>query len=300
MQYDWNRNAAPLDNRVLLADLEASLGEADQRKHDIARNTLVRYEVTHDLGYQSRHRLNGAVNVYDSEQSTRDELDLRVLSTEFGGVYDAAPFAIAPSVYVRYITLAKKRYAVNQGVSLRSTLQRDADTALYAFGEAERQEYFSIEESLVAPERTGAQFAAGFGASHVLNPAMRLSAEIRETVKRAARNYNAYHTETLNLSHTWLIGSGAFLITSLTGERRRYAANDPAVSALARHDRVGRARVSLGMPLRALVGEAELPAFFQDIVVTVSAEATRQLSNLPNYAYTNRRYSFDALKRWEF
>jgi hypothetical protein len=299
-QYDWNRNAAPDDNRVLLADLEATVGIDDQRKHDFARNTLARYAVTHDLGYQARHLLNGAVNFYDSEQSTRDELDLRVVSAEFGGVYDAAPVTIAPTLYTRYVTLAKKRYAVNNGINLLTSLQHDADTALYVLGEAEYQEFYSIEESLTAPERTGAQYVAGVGAHHVLNPAMRLSVEARETVKRAARNYNAYHTEALNVSHTWLIGGGAFLITNLTGERRRYAANDPAVSALTRHDLIGRAYVTLGMPLRTLLDAPDMPEFFQDIVVSVSAEASRQLSNLPNYQYDNRRFSAGALKRWEF
>jgi hypothetical protein len=295
-QYDWNRNAAPDDNRVLFSDLEAALTGDDQRAHDTAINGLTRFSVNHDLGYQARHSLDAALTVYDSDQSRRDELDLQAISGEFGGTWDAAPLAIKPTLYTRYITLAKKRYAEYLGGGVRGAFRYDADTMLYAFGEAERQEFYSIEEALSAPERTGMQFAAGVGAEYVLDPAMRIAAELTTTSKEASRNYNAYHSNKLRLSHTWLLGAGLFLTSSVSGERIRYSANDPALSARTRHDLFGRARVTLA----ALADDGAPPTFLDDVIVTVSAEAVRQSSNLPNYTYRNRRLSFDFVKRWEF
>ena len=58
--------------------------------------------------------------------------------------------------------------------------------------------------------------------------------------------------------------------------------------------------MTLGVPLAALADDGAPPTFLDDVIVTVSAEAVRQSSNLPNYTYRNRRLSFDFAKRWEF
>jgi hypothetical protein len=299
-QYDWNRNAAAASGVNLISDLPANLDGHSRRRQDQAINAVTRFDVSHDLGYQARHRLNGSLSYYRGEQIHLSELDLQAASGEVGGVYDAAPVAIIPTLYGRRIMLANQFYSYNQGGNLRAEHQITGDLQGFVFGEAERQIYRSIGESASAPEKTGPQFTFGGGFNYALNPNMRVGIELSSIRKFAARNYNSYDGEAVTLSHTWLLGDGMFLLSSAGGEIDRYWESDPSVSDMSRRDRIGRLRVTYGVPVAiAFDPEGAIP-FLRDLTFTVSAEAIRQTSNLTNYTYNNRRASVGLSKRWEF
>jgi hypothetical protein len=300
-QYDWNRNSAPASNQRLISDLPGNVTGHDLRKQDQSLNGLTRFDVSHDLGYQSRHKLNGALMYYRGEQIHLSELDLAVASGEFGGVYDANPVSIIPNFYSRRINLANQTYGHSEGVNLRAEHQLTGETQLYTFGEAEYQKYRGISTAQTAPERTGSQFTVGLGVNHVLDPTMRIGFEVTRIRKNAARNYNAYDGEAASLSHTWLFDGGLFLLSTLSGEIDHYDERDSLVSELNRRDRIARARTTLGIPVATLIDDedGELP-FLKNLTLSLSAEATRQVSNLTNFTYNNRRASIGLSKRWEF
>lgn len=299
-QYDWNRNAAPKSNQLLVGDLLGSVDDDDKRTHDFAYNGLFRLEFDHDLGYQARHRLKGSFSHYRAEQSRRKELDLRVTGLEISAVRDETPYSLTPTLYVQHINLANDVYAKNIGFKLRGDYQHDAATQFFGLSQIERQEYFAIETSTSAPERSGQKFTFGAGVNHTLNPTMKISAQANYFIKHAQRNFNAYRGASLALSHSWLLGKGMFLITSATGEMDRYGTGDPSVSGLTRHDRLGTLGLTFGVPLNTVI-PAEVPIpVLRDLYMTLSVSATRQLSNLTNYTYSNRSASFQLSKRWEF
>ena len=129
---------------------------------------------------------------------------------------------------------------------------------------------------------------------------MKVSVQANHIIKHAQRNFNAYRGASLALSHSWLLGKGMFLITSATGEMDRYGTGDPSVSGLTRHDRLGTLGLTFGVPLNTVI-PAEIPIpVLRDLYMTLSVSATRQLSNLTNYTYSNRSASFQLSKRWEF
>jgi tetratricopeptide (TPR) repeat protein len=299
-QYDWNRNSAAASGVNLFSDLPGNLDGHSRRRQDQAITGVTRFDVNHDLGYQARHRLTGALTYYRSEQVHLSELDLQAASVDIGGVYDASPVAIIPTLYGRRIMLGNQFYSYNQGLNLRAEHQLTGEMMLFAFGEGERQKYRSTGEAPSAPEKTGPQFTVGGGINYTLNPEMRVSLEASSIRKFAARNYNSYDGEALTLSHVWLLGDGLFLLSSLSGEIDRYEESDPAVSDMTRRDRIGRARVTFGMPVANLLDEAGTVPFLRDLTLTLSGEATRQVSNLTNYTYNNRRAAVGLSKRWEF
>jgi hypothetical protein len=129
---------------------------------------------------------------------------------------------------------------------------------------------------------------------------MRVSVEAASIRKHAARNFNSYDGESLTLSHMWLLGDGMFLLSSLNGEIDRYWERDRSVSELNRRDRIGRARVTLGVPVATLVGDEDQIDLLRDLTLTVSGEGIRQVSNLTNFTYNNRRAIIGLTKRWEF
>jgi hypothetical protein len=129
---------------------------------------------------------------------------------------------------------------------------------------------------------------------------MRVGIELSSIRKRASRNYNSYDGEAVSLSHTWLLGAGLFLLSAVSGEIDRYEEGDPTVSEMSRRDRIGKMRLTLGVPVATLVDEEGTLPFLRDLTLTLSGEAIRQSSNLTNYTYNNRRASVGLTKRWEF
>ena len=248
-QHDWNRNASPASKRQLVSDFVADVDEADLRTRDIGYNALTDLRVVHDLGYQAKHRLNGALTHYRGLQRKRGELDLKVFAAEFGGVYAAGAVSLHPTLFGQRINLSKELYSFVHGARLRAEHRIDADLDIYGYGQAERKEYFAVTSSLTAPERTGWQYMAALGANYKLNPAMKMSFEISGISVGAERNYNAYTGKRATLSHKWLLGDGMFLITALTGELDRYQEGDPEVSELTRHDFIGKAGLTFGVPV---------------------------------------------------
>ena len=299
-QYDWNRNSAAASGVNLATDLPANLDGHSRRRQDQAVNAVTRLDVSHDLGYQARHRVNGSLSYYRGEQVHLSELDLQAASGEIGGVYDFSPFAIVPTVYARRIMLANQFYSYNQGMNLRGEHQITGDLQGFVFTEAERQIYKSIGETTTAPEKTGPQFTFGGGFNYALNPEMKVGMELSSIRKFAARNFNSYDGEAVTLSHTWLLGGGMFLLSSVVGEIDRYWESDPTVSDMTRRDRVGKLRLTLGVPVTALIDEEGTIPFLRDLTLTIGGEALRQSSNLTNYTYNNRRASIGVTKRWEF
>ena len=170
----------------------------------------------------------------------------------------------------------------------------------FVFTEAERQIYKSIGETTTAPEKTGPQFTFGGGFNYALNPEMKVGLELSSIRKFAARNFSSYDGEAVTLSHTWLLGGGMFLLSSVVGEIDRYWESDPTISDMTRRDRVGKLRLTLGVPVTALIDEEGTIPFLRDLTLTIGGEALRQSSNLTNYTYNNRRASIGVTKRWEF
>jgi hypothetical protein len=300
VQHDWNKNLSPATGVTLVGDLPANVTGHSQRKSDQSLNTLTRLDVSHDLGFQSRHRLTGAVSYYRGEQNHLSELDLQSLSAEIGGIYDASPVTLVPNLYRRRIMLANKFYTYSTGTEFRAVHQFDADTQFYFLGGAENQVYDRIAEDQTGPDRDGWLYTTGAGVNYTLTPSMRLGVEADLLRKRAQRNYNSYDGAVLSITHTWIFGDGTYLLSALSGEQDTYKEGDPFISDLTRRDRVGRARLTYGVPVAVVFDPEGEVDWLRDLTLSVSAEAIRQTSNLPNYTYNNRRASIGLSKRWDF
>ena len=299
-QHDWNKNLSPATGVTLASNLPATVDGHSLRKRDDSINTLTRLDVSHDLGFQARHRLTGAITYYRNEQIHLSELDLQSLSGEIGGVYDAAPVTLVPNFYRRRIMLANKFYTYDTGMEFRALHQFDADTQLYLVEGAEYQVYDRIVEDQTGPDRNGWLYTSGAGINHTLNLAMRLGFEVDVLRKIAQRNYNSYDGASLTLTHTWIFGNGTYLLSALIGEQDNYKEADTTVSDTTRRDRVGRARLTYGVPLAAVFDPEGQQDWVRDLTFSVSGELIRQTSTLPNYTYNNRKASVGLSKRWEF
>jgi hypothetical protein len=130
-----------------------------------------------------------------------------------------------------------------------------------------------------------------------LDPRNRLQLVLEHTRNSAARTWESYHRDGATLVHTWLLGSGAFLLSSFTTNLDRYDGADPFIAPTTRRDNTFRLRSTFGIPLGSL---GDVPDGWSDVSLTATVEAYRQISTITNYTYTNYRYSIGLGKIWEF
>jgi len=300
-QYDNNRNAAPASKRALVSDLPAVVSGASARQDDLAAVGLARFALRHDLGFQARHELTGALTYYHGEQTQQDRFDLQALTAELGGVYDATPFTFTPNIYYRRVNLSRENFLHAQGAELEAAYQATKSIGLHLRGRLEDQKFRGISENPTAFERQGPEWLGAAGAEAVLGPTMRIEAEFRLLLKEAREKYNGYLEKSLHLDHIWLLGGGHYLLTSLSAAIDLYDDPDPFVSAATRRDEQYRARFTYGLPLSWLAGgEGAVAEALRGFNLNNTYEVYRSSSNLTNFTYWNRRYSISVSRRWEF
>lgn len=299
-QFDTNRKSSPsskqLDTILGRAFLTPGLG----REPDTAFQGLARLAVEHDLGFQARHQILAAVSFYQADQADLDQFDLQALDVSAGLSYDMAPTTLKPNVYWKFLRLSHQPFLNGYGANIRLDHRYSKALTLFASGQAEHQKYFSIFESPSVDLRTGFEFQATLGATYVLLPTMRLTADLTRIRKKARANFNEYRGYLAALNHTWLLGRGTFLLTHLSYGIDLYDTPDLLVSARRRRDTRYRSRLTFGLPLPLLLFDAKLPAALSDVTVTLSGEFFRSASNITNFTYNNSRISMSITKRVDF
>jgi tetratricopeptide (TPR) repeat protein len=299
-QYDTNRNAGPGSGQLLFSGVQIPATGTTRARGDFSVNGIGRVDVSHDLGFQDRHKAVGAITYYDSDQVDQDSLDLRVVSGEAGFAFDLGPLTLTPQATARYVNLARQSYQQSEGLNLTAEYKMTTELTLSAFGEAEYQRFYAIDVSTDAFSRTGWQYRGGVGAAYKLSPTQQISLDLSYLDKRAEQNYYAYRTVEATLGHAWLFPGGQFLLTSFAVAREAYDEPDPAISSNLRTDWRYRGRLTLGQPVAELFG-VEAPAWWlRDLTLTATYETLRSESNITNYTYWNHRGSIGLSKRFDF
>jgi len=302
MQYDWNRNSSPRSGEAQFLDFRFPVADRDRRASDWQIQTVGRIEMSHALDGQDNDRITAAATYLRGDQARRSEYDLQLGSVEFGGIVDFAPTWLVPNVYARRIGLANQRYGRIEGASLRVEERFSGRFQIYGFGEGENQTFSRISRSTRAPERSGFQTTLGAGAIWIAAPAHRLSLEGATVWKNARERHESYLGPTGIFSHTWLLGQGMFLVTSLSGELNSYDRPDVLTSSRTRFDKIGRIRTTFGVPIALFIENEQISQSepLRDLTLFVSLEGQRAMSNIAGNSYDNYRVAFGLTKRWDF
>jgi len=118
------------------------------------------------------------------------------------------------------------------------------------------------------------------------------------TRKSADQTYHAYNGWQLGVTHLWLLPASLFLESSLGFEFEKYAKSQDTISESRRRDFETTGRITLGIPLAAVLGDHAKG--LHDVVVSIGAGVELATSNLPNYDYRNRTLTFNLSKRFDF
>jgi tetratricopeptide (TPR) repeat protein len=299
--WDSNVNSAPRRGQSLASDFELKLDESSLRTSDFGTQTLVRIDTTYDAGYQARHRWQLGARYLREDYQRMERYVPQLGGLEAGIALDLAPFTLTPSVYGNHYRIAKQQAVNSVGTRLKLDYALTGTAQVYGFQEVERQRYYPMALSSVAPDDTGFQYSTGLGFATQYQPDLRFSVEVARVRKVAVFGYRSSKGHSLTVGHTWLLGGGAF--ASLEGYWRvdNYDSGDPTVSEnTRRRDRPLEARALVGVPVALVLDPDGVSDFLRDLTFTASARLARNGSNLVNYEYHRDRYSIALVKRIEF
>ncbi|MBI3547837.1 MAG: DUF560 domain-containing protein [Elusimicrobia bacterium] len=281
--YDTNRNAAPSTGKALFAGSPIQLTANSLRRDDTSITLLGSLGLTHDLGTQAGHSLFGNFTYYQGEQTLMKTLNIKAYSFRAGGVIKHWYANLTPTLIFDHVQLAQTTFLRTRGGELRADHKLSRRSDVYVQAGYQYQQYSRTALVPTAEERNGNQWDFGAGYGYWLTPNQRLVPSYNYQIKNAVRLYNAYTRNALGLEHTWLLGKGTFLLSSVTANFDRYVKEDAILAPWDRQDDTYRLRATYGAPL-SLVWKP-----LKDFLGTLTYEYYHALSNLPNYSYDNTK-----------
>lgn len=290
--YDTNRNSASDTDRALFFGVPVLLSPASRRRDDTNVSLAAALGASRDFGGARTQRLFGGVGYYRGEQTLVDALDLQAYSAHLGLGLRFLGLDIIPAAGFDHVLLAQSSYLRSSWQSLRASRRLRAPLTLW--GEARREDQDFLKTRLIpnGEDRKGEQFDFSLGASWAATPRDRLGLSAGHRRKRAKNVVQAYRRESATFDYTRLLGRGAFLSASVTGQFDRYDRPDPTVSRRTRSDDALVTSLLAGAPLTLLWKP------LKGFTGTLGWERFSQDSNLLTYQYTNNRLSALLSYKW--
>ena len=300
IQYDTNRNAAPSSKRRFFANAPLPLTGTARKRADTSVIGVQSVEITHDLGMQGGHQLWGAFDHYMTEQTYVDDLDIESYGLEAGANLHAGLFTLVPSGFSNIVQLSRETFLRTHGFNLDAERPATRKMTLLGGFRWAWEDYVPIDENLAAGEREGAVKVFTCGGRYTLNPRMQITVTGTYTNKQAKATYQDYDGFAFQAVHTWLLGWGQFLATSISQAINTYDNADNAVSVVTRQDEQYRFRMTYGIPVDLMTRQTLPKWLAKDLLLTFTLEQFRSDSNVTNYTYSNTKTAAMLTKSLEF
>ena len=299
MQWDSNRNAGPNGGRVLFLDQSFPL-VSGRKQSDWSGVMLAGLRATHDLGYDAGHALTGGLQIYGQKQVDVTDLDLMAISGDAGGVYHARGGDIQPALFVSYLNLGGESYVTTVGTGVVADHRVTPTFDLFARVRFDYEFFEKLSDSPITNERTGGRIVGIAGASWSPWPTLRFDASIGGLDKEARETFYSYSGPIANVSGTWLLGRGQFLLSTFTFEYDGYDGPEEIISEKTRRDEVYLASLSYGVPMSVLLPFAASSRALRDTLLTVNATYLNERSTVENYQYDDWRFTLLWTKTFAF
>ena len=296
--YQSNRNTAPKSGTLLFRDLRFQLAGAGLEDDDYAYRGIAELAVQHRVGKQEQHTLFGKLTLFNQEQEKLDRFDTRSMAAEFGMLWRQAEFDLRMRAFGTLLDLSSEKFVRTVGGDLSLERQLSPHWRVAGLARLESFDYDGIPGARRAYERTGLETTLGVENSWVLTPRHKSELGLFVRNRSAQRRFYAYWGPELQWSHTWLPGSGQFVIAAFRAEWNRYKFPQAFVSRKRRRDTVLHSRLVYGAPLSFYTrGLAE--GGIGEIVLSFSADYLWASSNLPNFTYDDLQFGFLVTKQFE-
>lgn len=300
--FDSNRNSSTSSGAILINNLPFTLEGSAEKRADWGRVGVLGYEFDYDLGTDPRLSLFGALNLMGDRQSTLKTYDTVAGGATTGIRYVEGPAGAQIGAFWNSMSMTDDYYLSDYGLDGRFTYRLAPAWEAFTTLRLDRQVFHNISSDRVATDNSGVLFTSWLGGVWHPNEAHGVTMSLGYGHRNAAANYMSNDRWAARLGDTWLLGKGQFV--SAMGEVgvAVYDQNNPTFSSQTRRDTDGRFSLTYGVPAGTVTELAgvDAPDEVRDIVLSVTGEYYRALSNLPNYTYANLRTQMLASKRWEF
>jgi hypothetical protein len=295
-QYETNRNAAPTGNVIEgIGGLVPLQGE-EQRIGDFAGRALISLGVEHDLRFQRRHRLIGAIAFSNSEQARLDRLTLRAVDINGGVVLDLAPVELYLVAYGSFFQLSHEPYLVIGAGEIRPEWRIDRFNTLVGSVRVDYQNFSELAETFDQRLRTGLELRAGAEWRHVLTTQTRLALGTAVVRKLARSRFHQYYGYTGYVNFKWFVKNGAVVSTSLAYLHTKYDQANTIESLTTRRQDYMIAGIGIAIPITTIIPQISLKKSFRNITISTGVEYERSFSNVVNYKFSNWRFTFGITK----
>jgi hypothetical protein len=323
-----NRNSAPDSERQLALGVGAPIALEENRPNiDHGLLTILGYDFTYDPGLSNQHEIFGGVDLFADSLAEQSELDIHSLNMDVGVRLRFPGFTVTPRAYLTNMRLEWAKFYQAEGFELRVDHKHKivgVDWPLldtYASFSAQDEDYHNTPSFQTLTLRNGPKYNTKIGLGMLVHPehyvAWRGGAEFKSSAPDSANNADArvfsYKYYDMELSHTWLLGDGRFLLSSLMMGWRDYKAADSLIvggTGQQRYEQPNRARMTYGMPLTDVLGDDWMPSgvnvndtlqdFFNGSTLALSAEMFYQRSNITNFQYSSRRVQALLTRKLDF
>lgn len=300
--FDSNRNSSPSTGTILINDLPFTLEGSAKKRGDWGRVGMTAYDFDYDLGTDPSLSLYGGLNLLGDRQSTLKTYDTVSGGATAGLRYTSGAVSAQIGTFWNSLAMTDDYYLSDYGLDGRFTYRLSSAWDAFTTLRLDRQVFHNISSDRVATDSSGVVFTSWVGGTWHPNEAHSVSLSLGYARRNAAANYMSDDRWAARLGDVWLLGQGQFVSAQGEVGVAIYDQNNPTFSAQTRHDTDGRFSLTYGVPA-GTVTEAvgiEAPDEVRDIVLSVTGEYYRMMSNLPNYTYANLRTQMLVSKRWEF
>ena len=303
VQFNTNRDAAPDSNKRIA---QGFTFQSKDGRSDFAALAIGSFELHHDLGTQAGDEVFLRASGFLSEQAKVDAQDLQAAFLEGGFLLRTDWAEITPSFAFGHYILAGERFLDTYSFKLDARRRLNDRWTGFATYELQYQDYDAVRKivdgagvAFLAPERSGTRNEITTGAIHMLGPQHLLQGTLSLALKDAVESFNSYASLRAELTHTWLLGRGMFLISTGSATWQPYNDPDTRISPKSREDTTLLGRVAFGVPFATLWPETTNYGI-GDFVLALAAQVTHQHSNITNYTYTDVSGQALITRRWEF
>lgn len=329
--YATNRNSAPDSERQLAAGVGTPIALEDNRPNqDIGYLTILGYDFSYDPGFQNQHEFFGGIDLFADTLSEQNELDVQAMDLDLGMRLRFPGYTITPRVFLRNMRLEWAKFYQSEGAELRIDHKHKIKGAnaedwplldTWASVSAQDEDYHNTPNYPTLTLRSGPKYNVAGGVGMRVVPehyiAFKTGAEFKSASPDGTNNAGArvfsYKYYNAELSHTWLLGDGQFLLSSVMMGWRDYKEADALVvgaNGKVRYEQPNRARLTYGVPLTEVIGDDWLQRtvnsndtiqdFFNGSTLALTGEYFYQRSNITNYQYSSRRVQVLLTRKLDF
>lgn len=285
LNMDSNGNSAPDSGAILLFDTVSPLPAESRKQEDLQFFAAATVNHTYRPRWGRGKEISGwwknTATVYQAEQSSLEDLDIKMLSLKTGPVFrsNISGIQFSPGISYNQIVLGTHTYLRNTSLDADLEVPVSERVMLTGGAQLEFREFDNAPGVTTYDDRTGSATQLSFGTRFIVSNEDYLTGEIFTRRERTREQYLDNRQLGANANYTHIFPYEIYSTASVSYRNTIYDGPDSLFSTQTRHDR----EKTLGLTLAKKLNDT--------LIATMGYQYRDSASNLLNYDYDNHRFS---------